>query len=334
MASQENFQTHFGGEEGTNIRYEILRKGCSADPTIAIHTDSEDRTAEFNAGESEKQLEYEGPVAEVFMTPMVGDETSLSASAGASDESIFTRNMHSSESSSYLTPSKKSNRSLVAQKTPEGLKPRPNFQSLQSRIQTTMSSDEFSVRSANQSCASSISRWSKIPFRQSQNVFRGEILPMNHGRIRNNTHSLQNFHNGWDSHPTSRLTSAPESNSVSNERSLRLLSTPKTPLLKSASAAKTAVGATVAESIKPCDTGSQYSGGSRNSHSFRSQLSSSYSHSFRSQRSNYWNGSSSENESSQKWVGAVVNFDVDVDYEPLTAVGRVVKGMSNKTTYS
>jgi hypothetical protein len=113
-----------------------------------------------------------------------------------------------------------------------------------------------------------------------------------------------------------------------------LLSTPKTPLLKSASAAKTAVGATVAESIKPCDTGSQYSGGSRNSHSFRSQLSSSYSHSFRSQRSNYWNGSSSENESSQKWVGAVVNFDVDVDYEPLTAVGRVVKGMSNKTTYS
>ncbi len=358
----------FNAEDGSknSLKDKIFRNISSSDPTIGIHIDSEDRTAAVDFHPShhreKQQLDFGGPVAEVevFMTPMVGEDTSLSASAGVrSYESSFTRNVNSSENSSYMTPSKTSindYRSLFIQDTPEGLKPRPNFRSLQSRVETTMSSDDFSVagrsRSSNQSSTSSISRWSKAPSRQSysirsnNNILRGEILPMHPDKSRNPNRYSQNLYNAWELHQSngSRLSPAPlETHSFSSEHASNGIETPN---IDNASSARTAIGATVAKSVNLDDVRSHYSRGSKNSNSFRSQRSSNYSfNSMGSPSSSHWRGSSRysrssrsgsfirENESSDNMIRPLLNVDFDVDYEPLTEVGKVVKEMSTKKTF-
>jgi hypothetical protein len=331
----------------------------STDPSIRTQNAYDGRTSFTNVWNSNHdQLDHDTPITEVFMTPMVGDDISLSGSTIASVQThtnattcinnIAGVNSAGNGSLTYITPSKPKEltQSWTIQNTPEGLKPRPNFRSMQNRIESTIASDEFSLHShTTQSLASNSSRWSQIGASTTNNTYRlphrkapwREILPTKseYGRPSNNSTAYsytlqQKFRNGWDSKGT--LMPAIESDTESNEMArVGLPSTPQTPLLESASSAKTAVGAMVAQSMNTNGPGeSPHSSATSRSH--RSQYSMRSSRSYRSIKSKYsTNSSYSENESTgQNWMISTAALDFDVDYEPITEVGKVVKELCCK----
>ena len=319
----------------------------------------------------------DAPLAEVYMTPMMDDDpssASLSASRSGGSNSSGAITTQSSESSggilqvyldggknnilnhtvdtviassislartepepgSFSSPSRKG-RSTKKPSTPNGLKPRPSFRSLQSKVHTTMASDHGSVFSSNQSVISGhSSHWPKQIEREIILPPHGEECMMSH-RSYHGIRSLERFDQAqtWQFESEMIFNTPAASNRTSNSYSSSrnenesrqglLPTTPKTPLLKSASAAKTAVGATVAESIKSVDTESQYSRGSRYSRDTQSSyqssscISSNASHKYGKLRGNNRKPKKRNN------INTPVNFDVDGDYEPLTAVGKLVK---------
>jgi len=300
------------------------------DPHLYAHQGQQRRQVQNT---QELMKENEAPLREVYMTPMNGDTPSSSSPTSRSSITLHSRGIvmvSSSSSCSYSSPlSKKStttSRVLLKRmpSTPDGLKPRPSFQSLQSRIETTIISSDSSICSFDQHSFKShgSSRGAPI-FRSSSSqsrrvAFREIRHNVNNDRNANEHNDHRSF--GTVDHilplfePGVRVDYAPSRQRVQS----LVASTPCTPVLTSSSV-KTAVGATVAESMKSINTVWE----DENDYSWYSK-DDSYLH------PNEYMNDGYENESLRGWDRREDGYDVDndIDNEPLTAVGKLMKKLA------